>query len=445
MKKLTSFVAFIIATLILTSCTFSNVQSISFSKQPDHIYLLNEKIDEFEIKVTFDDASTVNLSSKDKRVEVTNFDTTTVGTKTAIVSYEKVTLEFVYRVVEKELDGNFAGGNGSAANPYLISTPQELDNMRLALDQNYKLINNIDLSGFNWIPIGKIAVTNDGTYDKITVEESFSGTFDGNSFAINNLVINKNYADYVGFFVTITDATIKNLTFNKANVSKAEGEADIYNAAVLAGAASGECLIENVNIKDSKVTALRVSSLVYTIGATKLINCHADSNVVLTSTRSYTYRISGGLVGQISLAGTKYASTSTANPSLEYLTIFDNCSSDATIYIDATLNGGFIWAGQLFGGTSYGGGTTTFNFAIKDSTSNGKIILSSAINLDNNTANTNVCVYGTFNNTSAYYSSIVNDHKNVSSSLGTFGRIHINIGFKVIQNGVVTDSQIGKE
>ena len=49
----------------------------------------------------------------------------------------------------------FEGGNGTAENPFLIKTAEQLNSIRFGLDFHYKLISDIDLSKWgNWIPIG---------------------------------------------------------------------------------------------------------------------------------------------------------------------------------------------------------------------------------------------------------------------------------------------------
>ena len=92
-------------------------------------------------------------------------------------------------------------GDGSAANPYVISTPAQLDAMRDDLDAYYKLGGNIDLTNYlksggagyakwgtkGWEPIGDAA-------------NSFQGGFDGAGFKITGLTINRPTTDYVGLF-----------------------------------------------------------------------------------------------------------------------------------------------------------------------------------------------------------------------------------------------------
>ncbi|WP_016778653.1 InlB B-repeat-containing protein [Anaerophaga thermohalophila] len=132
----------------------------------------------------------------------------------------------------------FAGGDGSSGNPYQISEPYQLDNVRKFLgsshsDKYFVLTNDIDMSsylaeegaGYNdgkgWNPIGP-------NYDN-----SFRGKFDGQGFAIENLWINRPTEQYVGLFGYVygyPSGYIKNLEIINTNI---QGD---YFVGTLAGA-----------------------------------------------------------------------------------------------------------------------------------------------------------------------------------------------------------------
>ncbi len=90
----------------------------------------------------------------------------------------------------------------SSLTPIEIDTPQELQAMTNG--KVYKLMSDIDLTGFNWQPI-----------------MNFKGVFDGNGYAINNLNIVKTYEDtttYVGLFGNVSNSVIKNIDLNNVNI-----------------------------------------------------------------------------------------------------------------------------------------------------------------------------------------------------------------------------------
>lgn len=97
-------------------------------------------------------------------------------------------------------NGNFGGGDGTESNPYLIEDDLDLDAVRYNLSACYKVVNDINLSEWNWTPIGPKNNT-----------EEFRGKFDGNFKTISNLRINNPNLGTVGFFGYIKNAYIKNV------------------------------------------------------------------------------------------------------------------------------------------------------------------------------------------------------------------------------------------
>ena len=99
--------------------------------------------------------------------------------------------------------------------PYLIATPDQLNNVRNLLDKHFKQIADIDLSGYkNWEPIGVFVVWG-GPKNK-----PFTGTYDGNDYKITNLTINRPETDQVGLFGYLSsNSTIKNVALETVNVT----------------------------------------------------------------------------------------------------------------------------------------------------------------------------------------------------------------------------------
>ena len=126
----------------------------------------------------------------------------------------------------------FSGsGSGTAADPYLIFNPIQLDQVRNYLNRKdvyFKMMADIDLEEFiadnypsqGWLPIGNSSTP-------------FKGVFDGNGKKITHLTINRPTTDYVGFFAYTAEATIKSLTINDAEVKGGN------SSAVLAGKLEG--------------------------------------------------------------------------------------------------------------------------------------------------------------------------------------------------------------
>lgn len=92
------------------------------------------------------------------------------------------------------LGQSFAGGSGTEANPWLVATPAQLNDIRNFRNNHFRQTADIDLSGFasgeGWEPIG-------------TEATPFHGTFNGNGFKITGLRINRPTEDQVGLFGAI--------------------------------------------------------------------------------------------------------------------------------------------------------------------------------------------------------------------------------------------------
>lgn len=115
---------------------------------------------------------------------------------------------FVIIFVQFLCYSQFAGGSGTAEDPWLIRTPENLDSIRYYLgtdndDKHFKQIADIDLGistwneGSGWEPIGR-----DSSY-----VNNFQGSFDGNGYKIMNLYINRPDENYIGLFGILYSTT----------------------------------------------------------------------------------------------------------------------------------------------------------------------------------------------------------------------------------------------
>ena len=90
---------------------------------------------------------------------------------------------------------SFAGGDGTEDTPFEVSSAEELENIGQLLYCNYRLTQNIDLSGVaNWTPIGAESPCDGGNDDAC-----FQGALDGNGKMISDLTVNIT-GDYGGLF-----------------------------------------------------------------------------------------------------------------------------------------------------------------------------------------------------------------------------------------------------
>ena len=103
-------------------------------------------------------------------------------------------------------DGPFDGGTGSAANPWLISTAEQLDLIRDYPTRHFKLTSSVDLADLDdeWVPIGV-----------------FSGSIDGDGNSVYGLVHTSIDNDEGGGFVNTLYGTgiIRNIAFRDIDMT----------------------------------------------------------------------------------------------------------------------------------------------------------------------------------------------------------------------------------
>lgn len=135
---------------------------------------------------------------------------------------------------------NFAGGKGTPANPYKISTPEHLINMNKNLNASYILINDIDMLGFTWTPL-----------------TTFTGHLDGQGYTISNLAYSLTSGDpnFTKFgFCETNKGKIENLIFDELNINitkHKDGEINL-NIGAVCGLNDGGT-IQNISVIDSSL------------------------------------------------------------------------------------------------------------------------------------------------------------------------------------------------
>ena len=215
-----------LAAFAISGCSlFNNVGTIEWIERPATEYSLGDTTDlKFSFKAELNDGTTVTVTypqDKNKyegKIEVKNFTTETVGTRTATVTFEKLTLQFSYKVT----DGKFADGTGSSVDPYIVNTAKHFQNM---LDQKsfnyYKLGKSIDLTGV------ALKMANNG--QDATDAEAWVGEIDGAGFTVSGIsevqtpdekAINK-YNEIFGRVARNSEKfVLKNITFDFASTGK---------------------------------------------------------------------------------------------------------------------------------------------------------------------------------------------------------------------------------
>ena len=208
---------------------------------------------------------------------------------------------------------SFTWGEGTQANPYLISSGAELAYLATQVNNGtttftgvyFKLINNINLNNNPWTPIGN--ATN-----------SFCGQIDGQGFIISNTIITVNIVEgqtgAYGIFGSMSgtasrNAIIKNIVFDNIQISTSMSNissSDLnYKIGVVCGAMYRYTKIENVIAKNSSIINTTWSNI---------------------SDGYYPSFFVGGLVGEAA-----YSSTDNTTQVTQGNYSINNCYSDVDI------------------------------------------------------------------------------------------------------------------
>ena len=157
------------------------------------------------------------------------------------------------------------------------------------------LMNDIDMTGIDWIPVGQTGGYGAKTY--------FQGTFDGNGKTISNLTVTHweegtnggaFYASGLFGFIDAAGATVKNLTVDHANVTGSHWTGAIVG--YLSGEISG-CTVTNSSVvctnKNSEANGDKAGLITGYINGTQgtVTNCTGSNSTV------QAYRDAGQLVG----------------------------------------------------------------------------------------------------------------------------------------------------
>ena len=217
----------------------------------------------------------------------------------------------------------FEGGNGTAENPFLVKTAEQLNSIRFGLDFHYKLISDIDLSKWgNWIPIGgtpSYGGSHGGQGFQAADKGSgkFSGSLDGNHHVISGMTIidhsddifmgedfaERSYALFAEMIRPkdfrqaqnnfVKDLGIINYTIDVSYTKLKNG--CTLNAAALSPNASSRtfenCYSSGGKIKihasraDEQENSLFIyaGGLLSSIDHTKVINCYNTSPIIITT------------------------------------------------------------------------------------------------------------------------------------------------------------------
>jgi hypothetical protein len=179
---------------------------------------------------------------------------------------------------------SFAGGDGSLADPWQVSSAEQLNELRNFPDDHFVLTADIDLgtapwnAGAGWLPIG-----GDGN--------EFRGSLDGNGYTITGLTIDRPTMQFVGLFGQAWFAAITDVRLEDVNVTGGDFTGAL---AGMAGSTEISGAFVSGNITSAQGERDYVGGLVGYAGYDTLIN-NSDTDVAVVGVDH-----AGGLIGAVS-------------------------------------------------------------------------------------------------------------------------------------------------
>lgn len=267
----------------------------------------------------------------------------------------------------------FSGGSGTSADPYLIATAEDLQNILYAPTAHFRQVADISLEGVSWVPIGSISAP-------------FGGTYDGAGYIIRDLALD------------VTDGW---------------GQLGLFGAS--GGTVKRVKMVESRVIGYSTVSDLYCGTVVaYNTGTVS--DCHVRGDVSATTRWEEQDAYAGGVIGYSTTSVSSCTYDGTVDSKVNYLDSFaysggivaygqgaSGCQNHGTIRAEASAScdayaggilgyaGGYVSrcynAGQIratYSRRSFAGGITGCNRSTVYGCKNaGEIFASTAFNDDN--------------------------------------------------------------
>ncbi|MCH8568728.1 MAG: T9SS type A sorting domain-containing protein [Balneolales bacterium] len=267
--------------------------------------------------------------------------------------------------------------NASAQTYIEISTPQQLSDIRNNLNGNYKIVADIDLSGFNnnnWSPIGNSS-------------NPFTGQLiSENGSKILNLRINRSGTDNVGFFSFIENATIRGISFENVDIV-GRNEVGALTAQIRTNSSNVTTTIEDVHILSGTVVGSRkVAGLVGRVDQSGSVNVSVTATIKNSSNAAditSTANEAGGIIGGIEMRADRVIireTNNTGDVTVSGWSIGGLVGFGANAHIIRSYSTGTITS-NAGGGARTGGlaGLLTGNGLIEESYFAGSVVMNSSV------------------------------------------------------------------
>ncbi|MDD3765982.1 MAG: ZmpA/ZmpB/ZmpC family metallo-endopeptidase-related protein, partial [Eubacteriales bacterium] len=168
------------------------------------------------------------------------------------------------------------------AGAVVISSINDLNNIRNGLAGSYCLMRDLDMAGVAWVPIAEAQAYN---------QNPFTGRFDGNGHIIKNLTINRTSSGGAALFggINSSNCYIKNLGLENVDVTSSG-----HTVGALVGTCNFEAVVENVYVTGSVSGSTTVGCIMGYNDRCKIKNSYADCTVNATAGDAAGIGIAGG-------------------------------------------------------------------------------------------------------------------------------------------------------
>ena len=182
-------------------------------------------------------------------------------------------------------ENGFAGGSGTAEDPWQIADAEQLNLIRENLGGHYILTADIDLAGYeNWEPIGAFRSLSDAPEDAEVPhpDYAFTGTFDGAGHTISNLKVAAAAPMGAGLFGCASgtengSAFIGNFTLEDIDVS------GFYLVGGAVGLQFMNCKVSGITLKgENKLSGAQGIGGIVGTGFDLISDCTATADITVT-------------------------------------------------------------------------------------------------------------------------------------------------------------------
>ena len=252
-------------------------------------------------------------------------------------------------------------GEGTAASPYLVSSPSELAYIAKQVNESeytdypyggeyIQLTQDIDLTGMEWTPIG--------LDDLVEYLPAFCGTFDGNNHTIKGMSISKDGTEStaIGLFGLVNSGTIKNVILESPTITGGRRHTGFIVGSLLYGNIEN-CRVINGTMNCSESGTMHVGGIAGYLNNgsgrnSRVLNCHVENTTINSEVSEGG--VTGGIVAFVAMGNTVSVTA---------------CSFEGTITSQKKETAGIVAVSYLNNGTNgnleitgcYSSGTITSN------------------------------------------------------------------------------------